>query len=75
MKTGIILVAGFTVVFLLVFVITNVMLGRIVLRPVRLMSSAAEKSEHGRLLRAPNIKKPGNDEISSLFPFLQPGQT
>ena len=64
-ETGIILVAGFTVVFLLVFVITNVMLGRIVLRPVRLMSSAAEKVSMGDF-SVPEYKKPGNDEISSL---------
>nr|WP_319515871.1 DUF3365 domain-containing protein [uncultured Cohaesibacter sp.] len=64
-ETGIILIAGFTVVFLLVFVITNIMLGRIVLRPVRLMSRAAEKVSMGDF-SVPEYKKPGNDEISSL---------
>ncbi|SFO84434.1 protein-histidine pros-kinase [Cohaesibacter marisflavi] len=64
-ETGIILIAGFTVVFILVFAITNFMLGRIVLRPVRLMSSAAEKVSMGDF-SVPEYKKPGNDEISSL---------
>lgn len=64
-ETGLILISGFSVVFFLVFVITNIMLGRIVLRPVRRMSSDAEKVSMGDF-SVPEYKKPGNDEISSL---------
>ncbi|MTI00418.1 DUF3365 domain-containing protein [Roseibium sp. RKSG952] len=64
-ETGLILVAGFTVVFLLVFIITNIMLGRIVIRPVRRMSRSAEKVSMGDFSE-PEYHKPGRDEISSL---------
>lgn len=64
-ETGLILIAGFSVVFLLVFVMTNLMLGSIVLRPVRRMSDVAEKVSMGDF-SVPEYSKPGGDEISSL---------
>ena len=64
-ESGMILLAGFSVVFLLVFIITNIMLSRIVLRPVRRMSADAEKVSMGDF-SVPEYKKPGKDEISSL---------
>ncbi|MEJ8472466.1 Tll0287-like domain-containing protein [Roseibium algae] len=64
-ETGIILIAGFSIVFLLVFIMTNLMLGRIVLRPVRRMSDVAEKVSMGDF-SVPEYRKAGKDEISSL---------
>lgn len=64
-ETGLILIAGFSVVFFLVFVMTNLMLGSIVLRPVRRMSDVAEKVSMGDF-SVPEYSKPGRDEISSL---------
>lgn len=64
-ETGFILVGGLTLVFLLVFVLTNFMLGRIVVRPVRRMSDLAEKVSMGDFSQ-PEYQKPGKDEISSL---------
>ena len=65
LETGIILIVGLAGVFLLVFVLTNLMLGRIVLRPVRRMSEVAEKVSMGDFA-VEEYKKPGRDEISSL---------
>ncbi len=65
LETGIILIVGLAGVFLLVFVLTNLMLGRIVLRPVRRMSEVAEKVSMGDF-SVEEYKKPGRDEISSL---------
>ncbi|MCD2184694.1 Tll0287-like domain-containing protein [Rhizobium sp. GN54] len=64
-ETGLILIGGLTLVFLLVFVLTNLMLGRIVVRPVRRMSDLAEKVSMGDFSQ-PEYRKPGKDEISSL---------
>jgi protein-histidine pros-kinase len=64
-ETGLILIAGFSVIFLLVFVMTNIMLGKIVLRPVRKISDMAQKVSMGDFT-VPEYRKPGKDEISSL---------
>ncbi|WP_417689117.1 c-type heme family protein [Roseibium sp.] len=64
-ETGIILIGGFTLLFVLIFLITNVMLGGIVLRPVRRMSEVAEKVSLGDF-SIPEYRKKGKDEISSL---------
>ncbi|ARE42368.1 putative sensor with HAMP domain (plasmid) [Rhodovulum sp. P5] len=63
--TGIILVSGLALVFLLVFVMTNILLGRMVLTPVRRMSAMAEKVSMGDF-SVPEYRKAGDDEISSL---------
>lgn len=65
METAVILISGLAFVFLLVFVLTNMMLGRIVLRPVRRMSEMAEKVSMGDF-SVREYRKPGRDEISSL---------
>jgi protein-histidine pros-kinase len=65
METGVILIAGFAVVFLLVFIMTNLLLSQIVLRPVRLISETARKVSLGDF-SVPEYSKPGKDEISSL---------
>lgn len=64
-ETGIIVISALTVAFLLVLAVTNGMLSRIVLRPVALMSTAAEKVSMGDF-SVPEYAKPGRDEISSL---------
>ncbi|MEM9873076.1 MAG: DUF3365 domain-containing protein [Pseudomonadota bacterium] len=64
-ETGIILIAGLSSVFFLVFAMTNLILGRIVLSPVRHMSDMAEKVSLGDF-SVPEYQKPGKDEISSL---------
>ncbi|MBP1852476.1 c-type heme family protein [Rhizobium halophytocola] len=64
-ETVIILIAGLALVFVFVFIMTNLMLGRIVLRPVRRMSDMAEKVSMGDF-STPEYSKPGKDEISSL---------
>ncbi|SHN13405.1 Tll0287-like domain-containing protein [Roseibium suaedae] len=64
-ETGLILIAGFTLLFFLIFIVSNVLLGRIVLRPVRRMSDVAEKVSMGDF-SVPEYRKPGKDEISSL---------
>ncbi len=64
-ETAIILVSGLAFVFVLVFVLTNLMLARIVLRPVRRMSTVAEKVSMGDF-SIDEYRKPGKDEISSL---------
>ncbi|MEO1364198.1 MAG: DUF3365 domain-containing protein [Pseudomonadota bacterium] len=64
-ETGVILIAGLSSVFLLVFAMTNLILGRIVLSPVRHMSDMAEKVSLGDF-SVPEYQKPGKDEISSL---------
>ena len=61
----VILIAALSVAFLLVLVVTNVMLSRIVLRPVAHMSAVAEKVSLGDF-SVPEYAKPGKDEISSL---------
>ncbi|MEO0667160.1 MAG: DUF3365 domain-containing protein [Pseudomonadota bacterium] len=64
-ETGVILIAGLSSVFFLVFAMTNLILGRIVLSPVRHMSDMAEKVSLGDF-SVPEYQKPGKDEISSL---------
>jgi HAMP domain-containing protein len=64
-ETGLILMGGLVLVFLLVFVLTNLMISRIVVRPVRRMSDLAEKVSMGDFSQ-PEYRKPGKDEISSL---------
>ena len=64
-ETGVILIAGLSSVFLLVFAMTNLILGRIVLSPVRHMSDMAEKVSLGDF-SVPEYQKPGKDESSSL---------
>ncbi|MEL6807545.1 MAG: DUF3365 domain-containing protein [Pseudomonadota bacterium] len=64
-ETGVVLIAGLSTVFLFVFALTNLMLGRIVLKPVRQMSTLAEKVSMGDF-SVPEYQKPGKDEISSL---------
>ncbi|MBE3638572.1 Tll0287-like domain-containing protein [Mangrovicoccus algicola] len=59
------LIGGLALVFLLVFVMTNLLLGRMVLTPVRRMSALAEKVSLGDF-SVPEYRKPGRDEISSL---------
>ena len=58
-------VSWFSAAFLLVLIVTNVMLTRIVLRPVARMSEVAEKVSLGDF-SVPEYTKPGKDEISSL---------
>lgn len=65
METVSILVAALTMAFLLVLIVTNVMLSRIVLRPVARMSEVAEQVSLGDF-SVPEYAKPGKDEISSL---------
>ena len=60
-----ILIAALSIAFLLVLIVTNVMLSRIVLRPVARMSEVAEKVSLGDF-SVPEYAKPGKDEISSL---------
>jgi len=64
-ETGIILFSGLLLIFILVFILTNLMLGRIVVGPVRRMSAIAEKVSMGDFSQ-PEYSKPGQDEISSL---------
>lgn len=64
-ETGVILIAGLSSVFFLVFAMTNLILGRIVLSPVRHMSKMAEQVSLGNF-SIPEYQKPGKDEISSL---------
>ncbi|MEO0820339.1 MAG: DUF3365 domain-containing protein [Pseudomonadota bacterium] len=65
LESVIILVSGLGVAFLVVFVTTNALLSRIVLRPVERMSEMAEKVSHGDFA-VPEYSKPGRDEISAL---------
>ena len=65
LETVIILVSGLGVAFVVVFVTTNALLSRIVLRPVERMSEMAEKVSHGDFA-VPEYSKPGRDEISAL---------
>ncbi|WP_413205833.1 DUF3365 domain-containing protein [Rhodospirillum sp. A1_3_36] len=69
METVAVLIAGFAVIFLLVFIMTNLLLSRIVLRPVRLISETARKVSLGDF-SVPEYSKPGKDEISSLATSL-----
>ena len=64
-ETGVILIAGLACVFLLVFAMTILIRGRIVLSPVRHMSDMAEKVSLGDF-SVPEYQKPGKDESSSL---------
>ncbi|MEO1456986.1 MAG: DUF3365 domain-containing protein [Pseudomonadota bacterium] len=65
LESVIILVSGLGVAFVVVFVTTNALLSRIVLRPVERMSEMAEKVSHGDFA-VPEYSKPGRDEISAL---------
>ncbi len=60
-----VLVGAIAAAFLLVLVVTNVLLTRIVVFPVRRMSEVAEKVSLGDF-DTPEYSKPGRDEISSL---------
>lgn len=64
-ETGVILGTAMAAAFLLVLIVTNMMLSRIVLRPVGRMSQVAEKVSLGDF-SVPEYAKPGRDEISSL---------
>ena len=64
-ETVTILAAALLIAFLLVLIVTNIMLSRIVLRPVARMSEVAEKVSLGDF-SIPEYTKPGKDEISSL---------
>ncbi|MEM7742258.1 MAG: DUF3365 domain-containing protein [Pseudomonadota bacterium] len=64
-ETSLVLVLALTIAFLLVLVVTNILLSRIVLKPVARMSDTAEKVSMGDL-SIPEYTKPGTDEISSL---------
>ncbi|MEM9428293.1 MAG: DUF3365 domain-containing protein [Pseudomonadota bacterium] len=64
-ETVTVLVLGLTGAFLLVLIVTNVMLSRIVLRPVTRMSQMAEKVSLGDFSQSEYVK-PGRDEISVL---------
>lgn len=64
-ETVIILAAALSAAFLLVLIVTNILLTRIVLRPVARMSEVAEKVSLGDF-SVPEYTKPGSDEISSL---------
>lgn len=59
------LIGALSLAFLLVLVVTNLLLTRIVVRPVRRMSDVAEKVSLGDF-DVPEYAKPGRDEISSL---------
>ena len=65
METVIVMVAALTVAFLIVLAITNLLLSRIVIRPVMRMSDIAEKVSLGDF-SVEEYVKPGKDEISSL---------
>lgn len=64
-ETGLILATAMGAAFLLVLIVTNMMLSRIVLRPVARMSQVAEQVSLGDF-SVPEYAKPGKDEISSL---------
>lgn len=65
MRLVLVLLAGLGAAFLLVLIVTNVLLGRIVLRPVAAMSSVAERVSMGDL-DVPEYERQGRDEIASL---------
>ena len=60
-----VLIAAVSAAFLLVLIVTNLLLTRIVVGPVRRMSDVAEKVSMGDF-DTPEYAKPGRDEISSL---------
>ncbi|MEM7239627.1 MAG: DUF3365 domain-containing protein [Pseudomonadota bacterium] len=64
-KTLIVLGSTLGIAFLLVLIVTNVMLSRIVLKPVAAMSEVAEQVSMGDF-SVQEYVKPGKDEISSL---------
>lgn len=64
-ETVTVLAAALSLAFFLVLIVTNIMLSRIVLRPVAAMSDVAEKVSMGDF-SVPEYAKPGRDEISSL---------
>ncbi|MDX8346889.1 DUF3365 domain-containing protein [Cognatiyoonia sp. IB215446] len=64
-ETSLILSSALVIAFLLVLIVTNIMLSRIVLRPVARMSQVAEQVSLGDF-SVPEYAKPGKDEISSL---------
>ena len=63
--TVIVLIAAIAVAFAIVLLITNVLLSRIVIKPVMRMSEIAEKVSLGDF-SVEEYVKPGKDEISSL---------
>ncbi|NSX53672.1 Tll0287-like domain-containing protein [Parasulfitobacter algicola] len=64
-ETSIILSSALVAAFIIVLIATNIMLSRIVLRPVARMSQVAEQVSLGDF-SIPEYAKPGRDEISSL---------
>jgi protein-histidine pros-kinase len=64
-ETGLILATALVAAFLLVLIVTNIMLSRIVLRPVARMSQVAEQVSLGDF-SIEEYSKSGKDEISSL---------
>lgn len=64
-ETVIVLVLGLSGAFILVLIVTNLLLSRIVLKPVSRMSEMAEKVSLGDFSLDEYVK-PGKDEISSL---------
>lgn len=64
-QTVMVLIAAIAVAFLIVLLITNLLLSRIVIKPVMRMSEIAEKVSLGDF-SAEEYVKPGKDEISSL---------
>lgn len=64
-EIGMILLVTLGAAFVLVFAMTNIMLSRIVLRPVAQMSRMAEQVSMGDFSQ-PEYEKPGRDELSTL---------
>ena len=64
-ETVIVMVVALATAFLIVLLITNLLLSRIVIRPVMRMSAIAEKVSLGDFSTEEYVK-PGKDEISSL---------
>ena len=64
-ETSVILTSVLTMAFLLVLIVTNILLGRIVLTPVARMSEVAEQVSLGDF-DVPEYTKGGRDEITSL---------
>jgi protein-histidine pros-kinase len=57
--------ASLTAVFVVLFVILNVMLSLLIVRPIRSMSAAADKISVGEL-DIPELKESGKDEVALL---------
>lgn len=57
--------AALSGVFVVVFIILNLMLGVLIVRPIRQMSKAADEISTGNM-DVPDLKEAGNDEVSLL---------